>query len=347
MTLSIDCMKVETDSHSVLNNPASWNKESFDPVKQIQANVKEFEQGIAATLEGTQYLKIKEDSHTKYFGIHKDEQALLDFTYAKTKILEKLCLPADTQIIQVIGDSQTYIESGTSFCKEYLNQMLDEHRHLVLWGFTGQKSKSGDRLDANQIVNQWVDASPNRTKRALANIVDFHTVKAIEGGKCDIAQTVQNFYVVYGQAKFGDDIISSDSITDLGLCLEGGVQSFCQVVNFLSLNIKVQGVFNVRGQQNSNNYDSHRQEYLQYLSAAEFIFMLNQHIQNKQLNGSKISVDDIENFKESYLKTHYLCNPNRQDVNLKKALFDVAWKKFIDEQLWLRLDNCIFHRFEG
>lgn len=60
--------------------------------------------------------------------------------------------------------------------------------------------------------------------KALANVVDLHTVTALTEWKCNAASCVKNFYIVYGGAVFGDDVISSDYITDYAYCFEGGVQ---------------------------------------------------------------------------------------------------------------------------
>jgi hypothetical protein len=181
-----------------------------------------------------------------------------------------------TNWMQVVGDSDYFTLRGSHFVRETIVPMFD-HASLLEYGYTGHSREDGT-LDVNGAVNIWVDGdtSAKRASKVLANIVG-HTYVALEKWKATASSNVENFVVVYndspivdddgviiepeydpktgyqisGFTTFGSDIAVSDFLLDgeLGdkmLCLEGGAQSFAQIVNVLSRNVPVTIVTNLR-----------------------------------------------------------------------------------------------------
>ena len=319
-------------SQSIL--PSSEIKKIVEDILFVSSKFLNNEGKIIST---TNFLQFFEYDNKKYFGIHKNKQEELSFQQIRTEILKKLNLPDYTKITQIIGDSAQFSKEGTRYAQSYLYKKIEDKNILILWGFTGYGTFQSETLDTNQLVNNWIDADTSRATRCLANVVDFHTIKAINNWGCNISPNVKNLYIVYDEAKFGDDIISSDSITDIAICLEGGIQSFCQITNFLANDIKVFGISNLRGKKHQASYDPSSKKYLNYFSAAEFLYLLSKK--------NPKSVKDVENFKTKYLKTRHLFNSSRPDAETKSALFEKAWKKFIEKKLWTKLENCHFIKF--
>lgn len=152
---------------------------------------------------------------------------------------------SDASIVQVVGDSAApFSKEGTLEAEAKLFEFFEtlEGRFRLLWGFTGQRGSDGEK-DANQIVNDWIDAEAEcRSRIAYANIVDVDTIRVLKNGRCmcPIKRTSQrNFIAVCGGATFGDDMKVSDALTDHLLVLEGGSQSFAQAINVLKRGGKV------------------------------------------------------------------------------------------------------------
>lgn len=283
-----------------------------------------------------------EQSPYRFIGIHKDQQtSLLEhclkykaYRPLHTFVMKTLGLPTHTPTLQVIGDSALFSVTGTKTAKVFLETILKKHPGLVLWGYTGNIDRSTNTADTNQLVSQWLDSDPRRYKRALANVVDFHTVKAVEEWKCSIPFDNLNFYMVYGHAEFGDDVISSDVLTDRAVVLEGGIQSFLQMVNMLSFKVKMQCLYNIRGR--VARIDGKNKKFF---SASEFC-----HILFKNTVGKSLSKEQVEKCLENYLMDHVLFDVKKPDASTKQKLFDLAWNKFINEKLWTRLNLCHFTR---
>lgn len=280
----------------------------------------------------------------RFFGIHKKHQESLllgDFRqnklFLKDYIFKHLELNRQTKILQVIGDSAVFSPAATKTAQEYLERFLNADESLVLWGYTGHVNKDTGAKDTNQLVNDWLDANSDRPKRTLANIVDFHTPQAIESWNSSILTSNRNFYMVYGDAKFGDDIISSDLITDSAVVLEGGIQTFRQMMNLLLFDLQIHCIYNIR---NKIKPVVSSFQYEGFFSATEFLDLLAQYIKTRTFQGFKIAEKDMEEFKNNYLRTHFLFDPKKPDASTKQNLFDAAWRLFIQERLWTKVSNC-------
>lgn len=276
------------------------------------------------------------------FAVHKSEQHQLDFSRVKSEIFKAMNLPPNESFLQVVGDSARFSLEGTEFARKFLEAKLSWKRPL-LWGYTGKGKKGDSTFGVNQLVNNWIDEDPSRAERTMANVVSHHTPIALEDWGCNIAASNTNFFLVYGDARFGDDIVSSDTLCGAFVCIEGGIQSFSQLVNGLAKKKPVCGVFNIRGKNNPGCLIPETREYGTFFSAGEFFAML-KDLKNQK--GDDFSASDVEAAKESYFKTHLLFNHHNKDASTKQALFDAAWKKFMENEVWKNVHLCDFVKFQ-
>lgn len=113
------------------------------------------------------------------------------------------------------------------------------------------------------------------------------------------------------------------------------------MINFLSKRIPIHCIYNLRGEENSGTLDPDTNEYLPLFSAGEFLHLLWVTL---NASSSKKGIEDVEEVKTQYLKQRVLFHRKRRDASTKQALFDVAWKHFIDQKLWLRLNLITFSK---
>lgn len=276
------------------------------------------------------------------FGVKREDQASIDFPTLRSALAKEMGYSEPKRYIQFIGDSALYSVEGTKFAQQEVNRILsNDQNSIVLYGYTGSKNKEGqERRDINQLLSDWVDADEARADRVIANIVDKHTVMAINQWGCIGSEKIRYFFLVYSDGKepsveFGQDIPSSDGLTDLkAYSLEGGIQSLRQIVYMLNKDIPIHGIANLRNLTELNNprfFDPTSK--LPYLSAVEFIEFMKKKI---QLCKSEISPELLAEFSRDYLDSHALYNKNKGDASTKCALWDAAWKDFINAA-WKKL----------
>ena len=203
-------------------------------------------------------VKIIEVSDEIFFGVEKDQQKNVDFAELKQKITKRMNV-FEKKSMQVIGDSTPFSAEGTKFAQKFLNKQFAGNG-LIEYGFTGAKYMGAAETDANGLVNNFADMKKGKQAgRVLGNVVG-QTYQAFAEWGSVVSPNVSNFMVVYNQAgsdakagftKFGDDVIMSDSLLqaatgDTFICLEGGPQSFEQIINALRSGITITLVKNLR-----------------------------------------------------------------------------------------------------
>lgn len=278
----------------------------------------------------------------KYFAIHKHEQKNLDFDAVRREILVRLELPVNTKVTQVIGNCIPYSPSGTCKITNIITSVLKDPNRLLLWGYTGCTKNRGDQCDINMILNLWVDSCVTHSCRSLASIVDRDTHLALTEWGCVGAANVKNMYLVYGDVEFGDDVFSSDFITDEAYCFEGGVQCFRQLINLLTRNVHVKCHFGLR-------------DSAVYFSASEFMEWLQRNVRRRkeevgdpmQIDGTQNMNAEIDNtmldsWKNTYIEHRPVCDPNRRDFGQRMAMFQIVWQLFLDMKVWRKLHLCVF-----
>ena len=313
------------------------------------------------------------------------ESGFVNFTDLKKLILEKMALPGNSKIIQVVGDCSPFAPEETRFIESFIRERLTGHAtakhvthdtrsvqpkpfrrpkaygrrfswapsepHVVEYGFTGYDN--GDSKCTNQIVSDIIDKTQIPS---LANLVAFHSVIALNRG-CKFSRVNTHKTLVYSIDKgksvgdyvstpdrlvqFGDDISVTDSICDGLIVIEGGSQSFAQVINCLADNKPIHGLQRVRNLTKQEDWNEKTNSFIQYFSAVEFLT----HIQDKIYkfpNVAEITVEHIKSFVDEYFAEgrRHLFDPRRFDASTKNELFDKGMNKFIEKELWKNLDSC-------
>lgn len=303
---------------------------------------------------------IDEKKYNFYF-IHREQQNFDKVrTYRKT-IFEGMGLNPHAPCLQIIGDSAPFDEHRIDFAKQFLFDALNKyHKHTILYGITGKPG------DVNALVNEWLEQDNANQKRTLGNAVNIHTPMAIKNWRCS-AGTIFNIAVVHPDALFGADVDLSDYLVpqyddapgeSLGICLEGGVQSFLQSINMLRLEVPIIAVEKLRGRTNAAY--KLNDNYPLFFSAAEFLNIIKQHVAQACVENRKTTQEDIEKIRDAYLynpKVHgayyfeqhkhlrLFANPNRHDYDTKMGLFANAFDKFFNYRIWEKLEllsvvNC-------
>jgi hypothetical protein len=147
--------------------------------------------------------------------------------------------------------------------------------------------------------------------------------------------------VVYGDDEtsrhlgtvFGDDVTTSDFLTDRLLLLEGGAQSFRQVCNALLLDQEIMILSGLRAKERAFASDR-----TPYFTAAQFLQDIREHIAEK---GD--SDDDLQMWYRNYFGQSkcYIGDPKRPDFDTKQKLMDEAWSLFMHARLHLKLDKAL------
>ncbi len=242
-------------------------------------------------------------------------------------------------MVQIVGDSSPFSLDGTKFAEAFLLQEL-KSAAIIEYGYTGYDVNG--RLDVNGLVNKFIESNPEAGQKTLANIVDqsFYAIKnwGVKG-----SPLVRNFLYVFkailanivSGTRFGDDVLASDMILlpDLGdylVCLEGGVQSFLQVINSLERSVPVKILRNLREENRKG-----------FFSAADFLWQM------RDLPGN-LSDLEIEKHISTYLNSiEAIWDVTRPDHESKKALFERAMKRFLDLKLFLKINDLIaFYEFK-
>jgi hypothetical protein len=254
-----------------------------------------------------------------------------------------------------VGDTDGFSIEGTKFAYQFVKKIMDDYKNSVMWyGFTGRKGwrkvvpkaidpKLFNELTccgANQILNELMAKEPKLAKRVIGNVVDFHTVEAIKNWKCDLSENLRTFYLVSSKGdpkcEFGKDMKSSDGLTTaLGICLEGGIQSFAQCISMLINNVKLIGIANLRGENNPAFYNPKTDSFTPFFSAAEFLNKIKGFLTNRDIN--TVIAEDMEELLKKYLLDRRLYKDSNDDANTKQALFELGWPQFIRDKVWLKI----------
>ena len=229
------------------------------------------------------------------FSLPKQKQHFQDYNEFRRDLFECSGLKTGV-IIQIIGDSSPPFSSeGTIAAQVILNRLLNPiGSFLLLWGFTGCIDLVDGGLDTNQLVNTWIDEDPQiRSQNCFANIVDDGTMRALTEyhSSCPIgAANKRNIILVTGSADFGDDIETSDNLTDHLVVFEGGIQSFTQLVNCFIRRCRITIITGLRRPGVSNRF-----------SASGFLVHLIHRSSNQSINDVMSAYLSIHSISDSQL----------------------------------------------
>lgn len=296
---------------------------STNNLKRLSNNVSLFTQDI----NGKKY---------RVFGIKKENQNKIDFNKLRGEISKELGFAGTKKFMQVIGDSAAFSKAGTAYGRKFIPKYLSNNENsIMLYGLTGNVSHDGSQADVNQLVSEYIDNEPEQAKRFIANVVDFHSILAMEKWGSTVPNHINNFFLVYTDgpepsAKFGDDIIVSDGLTnDKALCLGGGVQTLRQMNAMLKNDVKMDAVNGLR----NDSTDT-----LPLLSATEFFMGLKNHLASHHT-----TKEHAASFVHSYLQKHTLFDVARPDSGTKEALFQATMDQFYQDEIWKKLHLIQHH----
>ncbi len=210
-------------------------------------------------------------------------------------------------------------------------------------------------LDINSFVNEYLEQHPDQAHRFIANILG-HTVVALTQWGCTGSPEIRNFMVVYndhgienmappvydeegmkvhGYTTFGDDVTTSDSLLsaeggDAMVCLEGGAQSFCQVINILRRGVPVHLVYNLRFAD------------INMFSASRFLLQIREALSKNP----HITKDELRAINEEQIVAFgdMMFNKKKGDYKTKRQLYKQAIEGLIDEELFRKIPElCTFY----
>ena len=230
--------------------------------------------------------------------------------------LKETIASSGQRIVQIVGDCVPYPTDAADICLSCINLILKPD-DILEYGVTGSKKEDGS-CDINQIVSDLIDAYEYD---AIGNLVDYHSLMAIEKWNCTYSKMC-NKYTLYrdnGHAKFGDDVKVTDGLCDMLICADGGIQSFCQIINCLMQNKPVYCMSGLRSEENNK-----------YFSAAGFLLDLKN---KKDILGAEMDV-----LFSKYMEDKILFNKSRPDADTKESLFKAAWTNFMEHELWTKLN---------
>ena len=302
-----------------------------------------------------------------FFGIEKDQQSAVNFATFKTMLARKLRIsPAGT--LEIVGDSAPFSDEGSDYVRTFLRNRF-AGKHMIEYGFTGYLNKTDHRMfDTNALLNEYLDENPIEAHRVLGNVLG-HTIIVLTSHGCQASRNVRNFVVVYNEAgttvapvydettgrqlsgstTFGDDVTMSDYLLqadngDYLVCIEGGAQSFRQVVNALMLDVPIEFVYNVRlPDPKDGGFNFSAARFLNQVKAA-FADGTPSEEQVRTVLASYISTLRHITDTKTGESTPVIWAPNRADSRTKRALFEDAIKAFFDNRLYERVDAlCTFY----
>jgi hypothetical protein len=169
------------------------------------------------------------------------------------------------------------------------------------------------------------------------NIVDFHTPLALRKWGSQVSSVFKFFVLVWNEkgAKFGDDVIVANGVSNNWTCIEGGTQSLRELV--MGIHLMTQNeLTRIRIYQNLRTNIP-----FPTLSAAKIIYDLSQNEENceylsqvQQLRINETSQEElysivIQRWNESEQKP-FIFDPVKGDAETKKDLYIQA-QQSIDE----------------
>ncbi len=291
------------------------------------------------TINGVSFIEVndKNNNTNQYFGIHEKDQTTVDYKQLKKHIIEQMHISKSPKILEIVGDSNTFSKEGTIFASENLKKFQEPLgiKTIFEYGYTGHAE--GEKVDVNGLINEFANNNNTKAHAILANIVG-HSYTALTDWKCTASPYIRFFTVIYNNAgmtnetftKFGDDVQTTEALCDGMVCLEGGIQSFRQVVTILDKGLPILFIGNIREEKDKV-----------FFGTATFLH----RIKKISKSNKNLSPNDVLNIYKKYEET--LKNPwdqNRPDHKTKKKLFETALADFIKKDLYKKVisNQCFF-----
>jgi len=325
--------------------------------------LEKWRQSIDVNQQNLQIIRMEvNDKNFYFYCIHQSQQQYAQVRQYRQAILSNMGLDnKNPPIIQVIGDSSDFNPAALGYLRQFLFTFLDKRPlHHVLYGITSQ------RYGTNGLINEWIALSPANLARTLGLGVSLHTLLALTDWH-NVAGEVSHLTMLYPDGKFGDDLDVSDNFVPQfdnapgaseGICLDGGVQSFLQLVNMLKLDILLWCLEKLR---NPNNPAYQVGEHLvAFFSAAEFFNTIKRERQLVLAQGRELTPEDVQAIKDRYLydpavhgefdfekhkHLHFLSNPLMPGYDLKLSALQKGFDELLRHELWKKSE--LIHTISG
>jgi len=290
-------------------------------------------------IKGVSFIEVNDKNNitNQYFGIHEKDQNTVNYAMLKKLIIEQMHFTKPTKILEIVGDSNTFSKDGTIFARKNLKKFQEPLGSKVIfeYGYTGHSEE--EKLDVNALINECADQNKQKAHAILANVVG-HSYTALTDWKCTASPYIRFFTVIYNDSgmaddtftKFGDDVQTSEALCDGMVCLEGGAQSFRQVVTALDKGFPVAFIGNIREEKDKD-----------FFGTATFLH----RVKKAHETYKNLSKQDVLNIYKEYEKTlKSPWDPNRPDHMTKKKLFETALKEFIEKDMYTKVVSnlCFF-----
>lgn len=183
---------------------------------------------------GPRYWCVDEDMITKVY-VDKLHRAILNST-ADKEIKETKEAKEDV-IPQCVGDCTPMPYASTDAAIVHTRKLGSKH---ILWGFTGSQirgNRGARERDINDVVNSCVDEpeflAEHKERRAIGSLVDQSMSALMEWGCTHPWRVTDLIYCLSakGATVFGADNQLNKLLAKSIFCLNGGVQSFDQVID--------------------------------------------------------------------------------------------------------------------
>lgn len=349
MAASLETVKINLNQHPY----SQGTSQQTTLIDKMASMISQFQRKEGYWI--TSNCQLIKEENVCFYGIHKNHQfhssvsetrAL--YSELKSRILQNMQLPPNTNVIQVVGDSASFSLEGTKDAKIFLRNHLSSDS-VVLYGYTGHAEQDGTRC-VNAAVTDVI-TEKNMKDSVIANLVGFHTPLALKQWGCTGPQ-LKHYVIVYGDDEscrergtvFGDDVISSDYFTDQLLMLDGGAQSFRQACHALLLDQKIIILSGLRASSKAFKTEILEDEMSReirtpYFNASYFLQEVTSIIKKNDFDGEEY----LKHWYRGYFGVGkcYIGDPKRGDFDTKQKLMDEAWKLFIESKLYLKIKACV------
>lgn len=275
---------------------------------------KQAQEAVSALLKSlTEELVKSEEPYTEIaqagyqtFNFHHKALTLEAVRAFKSRLLEVLALPKDTKIVQIIDDCPgTFDGEAQLWVKKELQKRVvgletsDDGKPLYLYGTTGKKANKagipamGTNTTFAQVLELLEGAESDISERVVGNVVNGGTTMVIDKFGCIVSGLVKTLLHVWSEegAKFGADTLLSDNLLGKGdtvICLEGGPQSFAQLLTLVANDCNIEVFDNLRGTTNPDCRTPDGEQAI-FLSASSFV----KHIQSCEISSKQTALQAV------------------------------------------------------
>lgn len=228
------------------------------------------------------------------------------------------------KILQVVGDVALWDAEKIPKVEKWITDLLTlDVPHTILYGYTGRRTES--RHGVNELVSNLLDK--NIINNVVGMIVYPQSFDAYFNWKCTVPNTCKTIICTGPNCNFGDDMEIGDSKTDELICVEGGIQSFAQIVNVMIAHVSSQSSVI------KSLYGCRTERGATFFSATRFIGFIKSEL-------TLLEEDQVREKIAQYLAQYEMYDAKREDASTKDQLWYDAMGLFYENKLWKYMHLC-------